>query len=96
MSLGTLRGTRQLKTVAEQRFPKNNLFYGELFLGKDKKLRYPKFLRREIYQNMIQWIREYDTQTALYLCMEDKDIWKVLDKHGTTPEKIERSLLARK
>lgn len=80
ISLGTLRANRQLKTVVEKRFPKSAIFYGELFLGEDKKLRYPKFLRVQIYKKMLQWIREYDTKTPIYLCMESADIYASLEK----------------
>lgn len=76
ISLGTLRCQRALKPVAEQRFPGSNIFYGELFIGEDKKLRYPKFLRRKIYLKTITWIKKFDSKTPLYLCMESQDIWK--------------------
>lgn len=92
ISLGTLRANRQLKSIVEQRFPKSNIFYGELFIGKDKKLRYPKFLRLQIYQNMIKWIRMHDWKTPIYLCMEDKETWDVLGKFNST-EEIENYIL---
>ncbi|MBN2120857.1 MAG: hypothetical protein JW734_07380 [Candidatus Omnitrophica bacterium] len=76
ISLGTLRFNRQLKPLMEKRFPKNEIVYGELFIGEDKKLRYPEFLRIEIYQNMVKWIREFDAKTPVYLCMESKKVWK--------------------
>ena len=76
ISLGTLRANRQLKVIVEQRFPESKIFDGELLIGKDKKLRYPKFLRTKIYKNMLQWIREFDAKTPVYLCMEDKEVWE--------------------
>lgn len=94
ISFGTLRGSRALKSIAEQRFPKSNIFYEELLLGVDKKLRYPKFLRQEIYQNMLSWIKKYDTKTPIYLCMEDKDTWQALGKHFNYSRQIERYLIA--
>ncbi len=96
ISLGTLRGTRKLKNVAEQRFPKSNIFYGELFLGKDKKLRYPNFLRSQVYKNMVKWIRDYDKKTPIYLCMEDKNLWQIIDKKFSSADKIEKYLLSEK
>lgn len=78
ISLGTLRSNRELKTIVESRFPQSNIFYGELLLGEDKKLRYPRFLRKEIYSKLIEWIREYDTKTLVYLCMENKEMWEIL------------------
>jgi spore photoproduct lyase len=91
ISLGTLRSHRQLKSIAEQRFSKSNIFYGELLLSEDKKLRYPKFLRQEIYKNMLKLIRSHDNTTPLYLCMEDKETWAILGKG--TPAEIEAGLL---
>jgi spore photoproduct lyase len=76
ISLGTLRSNRELKTACEKRFPKSNIFYGELLLGDDKKLRYPEFLREEIYLKMIEMLRAFDQTTPIYLCMETKEMWK--------------------
>jgi len=89
ISIGTLRGTRNLKSAAERRFPESTLFYGELFLGADKKLRYPTFMRKEIYSQMQQLIRGHDTKTPVYLCMEDADCWQVMDKSITSAQDVE-------
>lgn len=91
ISLGTLRSHRRLKTINELRFPKSNIFYAELFISEDKKIRYPSFLRREIYENMVKWIKGYDRQSPVYLCMENKDMWGILNK-GSSME-IEKHLL---
>lgn len=90
ISLGTLRSNRELKNIVEQRFPDSNIFYGELLLGEDKKLRYPKFMRQEIYTKMFSWIRDCDKQTPIYLCMENKEMWEVIDKDLDTTVKIEK------
>ena len=95
ISLGTLRGARNLKNVVEQRFPQSNIFYGELLIGEDKKLRYPKFLRKEIYKKMVKWIRRYDDKTPIYLCMENKDVWSVMDMPCGSPREIENYLLGK-
>jgi spore photoproduct lyase len=91
ISLGTLRSHRRLRAITEMRFPESRIFYGELFLGEDKKLRYPLFLRHEIYENMVQWIREFDGQSPVYLCMENKDTWRILNKSTST--EVENYLL---
>lgn len=75
ISLGTLRCARELKVIAEQRFPQSRIFFGELLIGDDKKLRYHKKVREEIYTKMIKRIREYDRLSPIYLCMESKDLW---------------------
>ena len=92
ISLGTLRCNRDLKPIVEQRFPQSNIFYGELFLGEDRKLRYPKSLRFKIYKNMLEWIRKQDSKTPVYLCMEDKETWKTIGDF-TSSKKIENYLL---
>ncbi|MFO8053074.1 MAG: hypothetical protein R6U54_03845 [Candidatus Omnitrophota bacterium] len=86
ISLGTLRSNRQLKPIVEQRFPESNIFYGELLIGEDKKLRYPQFLRKIIYNKMTKWIKEFDQKTPIYLCMENKDIWKDRGNFKTTKD----------
>jgi spore photoproduct lyase len=92
ISLGTLRANRQLKPIVEQRFPESDIFYGELFIGEDKKLRYPQFLRKTIYTKMFKWIRYFDSKTPLYLCMENKDLWKAVSTLKTT-KNIENYLI---
>jgi len=92
-SIGTLRAARELKPVLEKRFPESRIFYGELFLGEDKKLRYPHSLRTKIYKNMLQWIRAHDEQTPVYLCMENKETWKIVGEHFTSERVIENYLL---
>ncbi len=96
ISIGTLRGTRKLKNAAELRFPESDIFYGELLLGKDKKLRYPKFMRKNIYQKMLKMIRKYDKKTPVYLCMEDTDCWQSILPQIDTSLKVEKYLLGEK
>ncbi len=94
ISLGTLRANRQLKPIVEQRFPESKIFYGELFLGEDKKLRYPEFLRIDIYKKMLAWLKSYDTKTPIYLCMENKTVWQESGLKGFSRSKeIEEYLL---
>ena len=93
ISLGTLRSNRELKVINELRFPESKIFYGELFLGKDKKLRYPEFLKKEIYCRMHGWIRDQDKETPLYLCMENIDMWRHINSSLDSTKKIEKYLL---
>ncbi len=94
ISLGTLRCNRQLKTISELRFGQSNIFYGELFLGTDKKLRYPDFIKKEIYRKIIKKIRFFDKNTPIYLCMENSQTWADIDGL-VPPDKIETSLSKR-
>jgi len=95
ISLGTLRSNRELKKICEARFPKSNIFYGELLLGEDKKLRYPDFIKREIYEKILKEIRFFDKSTPIYLCMEDKETW-MKAKGVVDCNNIESSLLKAK
>lgn len=76
ISLGGFRYPPQLKTIAEGRFPKTEIFLGELFPGKDGKFRYLNMIRVEMYRKMVGWLREVDPQLFIYLCMESKEVWK--------------------
>ncbi|MFH1876666.1 MAG: spore photoproduct lyase family protein [Candidatus Omnitrophota bacterium] len=89
ISLGTLRCHRELKNRSETRFPESTIFYGELLLGTDKKLRYPHHLRKEIYEKMTTWIRVCDTKSPVYLCMEDNEMWRVLGENFTSNKAVE-------
>ncbi|MDR1695491.1 MAG: hypothetical protein LBR69_02510 [Endomicrobium sp.] len=76
ISIGSLRMPAAQKTVIENRFPENSLLDGELILGKDYKLRYFKDLRTEMYKTLIDRIKSKKTKAAVYLCMEEKDVWE--------------------
>ena len=76
ISLGGFRYPPQLKGVAKERFPNTKVFLGELFPGKDRKFRYFKEIRIEIYQKMLEWLREVDPHLFIYLCMESKEVWE--------------------
>ncbi|MFC1514610.1 radical SAM protein [Candidatus Omnitrophota bacterium] len=93
ISLGTLRFARQLKPAMEQRFQQSNIVYGELFVGEDKKLRYPEFLRIEIYRNMVKWIKRFDRKTPLYLCMESTTTWGQALMKVDAASQVEKHLL---
>jgi spore photoproduct lyase len=84
ISLGTFRFMSSLKPIIRKRFPDSQLPFGEFIQGLDKKMRYFKPLRIEIYQRMAEWIRAKAPEVCLYFCMEDEEVWeKVL---GFLPE----------
>ncbi|MCB4792864.1 MAG: radical SAM protein [Elusimicrobia bacterium] len=78
ISLGSFRFNRMLKPVIEQRFPHTKYIYDELVIGHDKKMRYYKALRIDIYKKIFAWIRKRNSKTAVYLCMEPKDVWEII------------------
>jgi len=77
ISIGTLRMNRGLKRVIENRFPENKILDGELLLGTGGKLRYEEGVRLDIYKKMISWIKKRNDSIFVYLCMEDKSVWRM-------------------
>ncbi|MDR0485614.1 MAG: hypothetical protein LBH29_02680 [Elusimicrobiota bacterium] len=76
ISLGSLRMPFALKKIIENRFPSNSILDGELLLGSDKKLRYEKDIRIELYKTLNERIKSKKSKVAVYLCMENEEIWK--------------------
>ena len=87
VSLGGLRFPPILKQVAQKRFPFSRIFSGELVPGEDGKLRYIKPLRVKLYKRMVEWLKAYDGQLFIYLCMERGDVWQ--EVFGNTPGSTE-------
>jgi spore photoproduct lyase len=84
ISLGALRFIPSLKPIIKKRFPDSQLPFGEFIQGLDKKMRYFKPLRIEIYRRLAEWIKAKAPEVCLYFCMEDEEVWeKVL---GFLPE----------
>lgn len=91
ISLGALRFYRRLKQIVDIRFPDDPYFLGELILDPmDGKMRYPRVIRMDIYKKMISWIRKYSKDTPVYLCMEDKGMWK--EVMGSVPQPVDKNL----
>jgi spore photoproduct lyase len=84
ISLGGFRYPPQLKNIAEERFPKTQIFLGELFPGRDGKFRYLKEIRLEMYRKMVEWLMEVNQDLFIYLCMESQEVWEKV--FGWTPE----------
>jgi spore photoproduct lyase len=78
ISLGTLRFNPTLKPIIENRFPDNKILDGELLKGYDLKLRYPYSIRLKIYETMLRLLKQHQATLPIYLCMEDKRMWKQL------------------
>ncbi len=86
ISLGALRYPTSLDGIIRQRHPESPIVYGEFISGKDQKLRYFKPIRIQVFQKMVQWIRDFDPSVFVYLCMESSEVWK--KAFGWTPEKM--------
>jgi len=79
ISIGTLRFNPELKKIIETRFPENTILDEELIPGYDNKLRYPHSMRYDIYKSIIDMIRKHHKKTPIYLCMEEKSLWRALN-----------------
>ncbi len=84
ISLGAFRYPPQLKSVASQRFPNTRAFLGELFPGRDGKIRYLQEIRVEMYRKMVEWLKDGDSELFVYLCMESQEVWEKV--FGWSPE----------
>lgn len=76
ISLGALRYPAGFDEIIRQNFPQSKLYLGELLPGIDKKLRYFKPIRIEMFKRMYEWIRGYSREVMVYLCMESGEVWQ--------------------
>ena len=76
ISLGTFRYIPALKQIIQTRFPESGIVYNEFISGLDGKMRYFKPLRMNIYNKIVQWIREAAPDVCIYFCMEDDEVWE--------------------
>ena len=81
LSIGTLRFKPETKKIIEVRFPENKILDEELVIGYDGKLRYPYSIRYSIYDLMIKALHKYSKKLPVYLCMEEKSMWRDLKLH---------------
>jgi len=76
ISLGALRYPAHLDAIIRSRHSQSNIVYGELLPGLDGKLRYFKPLRIDMFNKMFRWIKSYDENIFIYLCMESSEVWQ--------------------
>ncbi len=76
ISIGGLRMPPDLKPIIKERFPETHIIRDEQIIAKDRKLRYFKPLRYEMFKHIYDGIRRYSGDVFVYFCMEDKDIWR--------------------
>lgn len=78
ISVGTLRFSRELKKVAESRFPHNKILDGEFLLDFDGKMRYSDSQRLEAYRFLVPLLRKTFPKAHVYLCMEDPVLTRMI------------------
>lgn len=78
ISVGTLRFSRELKKMIENRFPENTILNGEFLLDFDGKMRYGETQRLEAYRFLVPLLRKTFPKAQVYLCMEDPSVVRAL------------------
>ena len=76
ISVGTLRFSRELKKMMENRFPESPLLNGEFLLDFDGKMRYSDGQRIEAYRFLLPLLKKAFPKAHVYLCMEDPQVAK--------------------
>ncbi|HPO49493.1 MAG TPA: radical SAM protein [Spirochaetota bacterium] len=76
ISLGTFRYTPDLKICIEYNYPKTKILCEEFIVDRDKKFRYFKTIRIELYKKIIDKLKSINDNLTIYLCMESKEVWK--------------------
>ncbi len=76
ISLGALRYPREMDRIVRQRHPDSEIVLGEMFAGKDGKLRYFRPIREKMFRKMVSWIRNKNEVVPIYLCMESIEVWE--------------------
>ena len=84
ISLGSFRFMPALKSYVTRRFQDSKLMYGEFVTGLDGKMRYFKPLRIDVYREIVNAIRDFAPEAAIYFCMEDDEVWR--KTLGFTPQ----------
>ncbi len=76
ISLGALRYPPGLDDIIRRRHPDSRIVLGEFVSGVDKKYRYFKPIRIEMFEHMVRWIRQVSGDVFVYLCMESDEVWR--------------------
>ena len=74
ISLGMFRATPGLRRVIQHRVRQSWLLAGEVVQCEDKKYRYFKPIRLEMYRAILGWIRAYAPEVKIELCMEAPEV----------------------
>lgn len=93
VSIGSLRFTKELKKISQERFPKSKLMSGEILPSLDGKMRYFRPLREDMYSHVKTLIETKLQTVPHYLCMETKSVWQ--NVYGVVPrnnDALEKSL----
>lgn len=84
VSVGSLRFTPGLKSIAQERFPRSRLMSDEMFPSVDGKVRYFRPLRETMYRRVTGLLQHHLAGVPQYLCMETKPVWQ--NVYGELPD----------
>jgi len=76
ISMGALRYDPRIKPVIYSRFPDSKILCGEFVRGDDGKDRYLKYMRIEMFSKILSFLKKFDKNMKVYLCMESPEIWQ--------------------
>jgi len=92
ISLGALRFLPPLRQIVFRRYPQSRLAAEEMVRGPDRKLRYFRSLRVEMYGRVREWLTEALPGVQLYLCMESPRVWQEVFGYAPAGEELARLL----
>lgn len=75
ISLGSFRFMPRLKQIIRKRHPETCVLDGEFVLGLDRKMRYFKPIRIDLYAFVRENLKKWYPDLCLYLCMESDEVW---------------------
>jgi spore photoproduct lyase len=74
VSMGALRFVPRMKQIMEAHGAQ--YLDGDFVRGEDNKMRYFRPLRTRMYGTLLAALKEYVPEQKVYLCMENRDVWK--------------------
>lgn len=74
ITLGTPKVHKLLLEAVRKRFPASPVLIGELFPSPDRKYRYLKFQRIDVYKKTASWIRSHDSGVQMKLSLESPEV----------------------
>jgi spore photoproduct lyase len=79
ISLGALRFPPVMLQTIRKNHPQSHIILGEMFPGKDGKMRYFRPIREKMFKKIVHWIREESEDVKVYLCMESPEVWEKIE-----------------
>ncbi len=84
ISLGCLRYPSEMLSFVREHQQQSKIFSSEMIRAKDKKWRYPRPRRKELYSWVAEPILKREPDIFTYLCMEMPEVWEAV--LGWAPE----------